>query len=147
MQTTQPNQPRRFKQQGFTLIELLIVVAIIGVLAAVGVPQYQDYIERAEFATEFGELNSYRALVDVEVVSNNPGEVDDVAPIMGLPVNLDDGDTVALTTFDADAASDQAVLTSSNFTYTYDSGEWQCEVVADSDADGATNTQLPQACR
>ncbi|KFC50160.1 hypothetical protein DK37_18465 [Halomonas sp. SUBG004] len=31
MQTTQSNQPRRFKQQGFTLIELLIVVAIIGI--------------------------------------------------------------------------------------------------------------------
>ena len=63
------NQTLRAAQKGFTLIELMIVVAIIGILAAVALPAYQDYTVRAK-VTEGLTLASSAKLAVAENASN-----------------------------------------------------------------------------
>jgi type IV pilus assembly protein PilA len=51
------------KQQGFTLIELMIVVAIIGILAAIAIPAYQDYTIRAQVSEGLSLTGAAKAAV------------------------------------------------------------------------------------
>jgi type IV pilus assembly protein PilA len=106
------------QQKGFTLIELMIVVAIIGILAAVALPAYQDYTRRADFSETVVGTGSLKTAIEVCSqtlglansggcsAGNNgvPGNVAAAADVVGLAT------TASGAAAGAGAAGDQIVI-------------------------------------
>lgn len=57
------------KQQGFTLIELMIVVAIIGVLSAIAIPAYENYVKKSELASAMATMKSLITPAELKIQS------------------------------------------------------------------------------
>ncbi len=80
-------------QKGFTLIELMIVVAIIGILAAIAIPAYQDYTVRAQVTEGLNLAGDLKAAVAEDFANTGIWAVDEVA--LGLVEDEKTGKYVA----------------------------------------------------
>jgi len=77
------------KTQGFTLIELMIVVAIIGILAAVALPAYQNYSNRAAFSELVLAVTPRKTAVELAIQTRSPSAIADLdGGSLGIPADV-----------------------------------------------------------
>ena len=89
MKKTLQNLSMKKKAEGFTLIELMIVVAIIGILAAVALPAYQNYSNRARFAEAVLAATPLKTSIELAIQTRNPADTGALdAATLGIPADV-----------------------------------------------------------
>ena len=79
------------QQSGFTLIELMVVVAIIGILAAIAVPQYTDYTQRTKLGSALSAAGAWKTAVSMCIQDEGSIPTCGVPGTMGIPADVGAG--------------------------------------------------------
>ncbi|MDO6673707.1 pilin [Cobetia amphilecti] len=136
------------KQSGFTLIELMIVVAIIGILAAIAIPQYQNYVARSEAASALATIRSVQTDAEDIMVRGLEPKVEEAAAAterdLGIAADASSSGTISVAnytaagvldivfTFNATGVSPQVQSTTITLSRDTD-GIWSCATTIDQD--------------
>jgi len=129
-------------QKGFTLIELMIVVAIIGILAAIAIPQYQNYVGRANFASALSTLSSLKTNIESYILDEGafPTDAELTADTLGMVADANDRGEITLAAAGTDGGGTATFtfdtgnpgINGKEVTLTRDDdGVWSCETDAD----------------
>ncbi|MCD9514916.1 pilin [Photobacterium carnosum] len=117
------------KQQGFTLIELMIVVAIIGVLSAIAIPAYKDYVTKSEASSALATLKALVTPAELYIQETAPITATTALNLIGTQAKANSlgdislGANAIIFTFNDTSSLEKSTLTLERNT----TSGWACE--------------------